>query len=696
MEKSLTLAKYVELYDKTKFLEQTEEMSFAEYVDRVKENPRLARNAFQYMYDMIISKGTETFERYRTTYTRYNFFSDKEIPIFGLEEQLDQIVNFIHGAAGGYGSEKRVLLLHGPVGSSKSTICRLLKRGLERYSRTPAGAWYTYKWVGLGSLYTSEENECPMHEDPLRLMPDEMRDAFFADLNKTLVDITPETERAGLYKLKTEGEICPRCRVFMNELLKKYKGDWEAVVNNHIRVIRKVHSEIDRVGIGTFQPKDEKNQDSTELSGDINFRSVGHYGSTSDARAFDFDGEFNVGNRGCVEFIEWLKLATEFLYDCLGASQEHNIKPKKFPQMNIDEVIIAHTNQAEYEKLQANQFMEALRDRTVKIDIPYNVRWSDEVKVLEHSYGDGKKNKKVRQHVMPHTVEMGAFFAVLTRLQTDKDGKLTLRDKVKLYDGRSLPNQTEDSVKEHRDKYPTEGMKGGLSIRFVQDAFSNCLAQAHIRESEDGNGYVNVFHLFNELKAKLHNSPSLSVESKSHYQECLDEAELELQDILKSEVNKAIMADENLIIRVCSKYIDNVVAYVNNEPIIDPITKKERKADERLMRAIEEKIDIPEQGSDQFRMSIAKFMGTLQHKGKEFRWDSNAELKSALERYVFDLCKDTIRLSTLSSEVEVVDKDEQEKIEAIKTRLIRNYGYNSQSAKDVLDYVAGLYAGTSN
>ena len=143
-------------------------------------------------------------------------------------------------------------------------------------------------------------------------------------------------------------------------------------MRNHIRVPPpRALSEKDRVGIGTFQPKDEKNQDSTELTGDINYRKIAEYGSDSDPRAFNFDGEFNIANRGIVEFVEVLKLDVAFLYDLLGASQEHKIKPKKFAQTDIDEVIIGHTNEAEYKKLLNNEFMEALRDRTIKIDIPY-------------------------------------------------------------------------------------------------------------------------------------------------------------------------------------------------------------------------------------------------------------------------------------------------------------------------------------
>lgn len=685
MEAKTTLSKYSKFFDRNKYKALNDEMPFADYMDRVNANPRLTRTAFQYVGDMILSHGTSTIERHRKPIIRYNFFNDKSIPdpVFGIEETLDSFVNFVLGAAGRYGTERRVLLLHGPVGSSKSTICRRLKRGLEAYSQTDEGAWYTYKWVGLTpDIYTSEEDPCPMHEDPIRLLPMEVRDEFFKDLNRVFVEQVPDEDR--YYALGAEGGLCPRCQQFMDLLLAKYDGDLDEVLGNHIVVVRQTHNEARRMGIGTFQPKDEKNQDATELTGDLNFAKVGHFGKDSDARAFNFDGEFNVANRGVIEFIEMLKLQQEFLYDLLGTTQEHQIKPKKFSQVSVDEFIVGHTNGAEYEKLQTNDFMEALRDRTVKIDVPYLTRWSDELEVYEHVYN----KHRVKQHIMPHTLEIAAFFAVISRLHDDKGVKLDLRDKAKLYDGRSLPGWTEDSVKELRDKYPMEGLKGGVSARFIQDAVSNCLA----RNSE----YVNVFHFLNEVKEKIHGSSSFNVEDKRRYEERLDLAVKELQDILKNEVQRALVSDENVIVRVCAKYIDNVVAFVNGEKVQNPITKKDEKADERLMRSIEEKIDIPEQGADDYRRSLAAFIGTMATKGKQFRWDSNPELKKALEAKVFEDVKDTIKLSTLTAESAACDPELQEKIDAIKTRLIKQYGYNEQSATDVLDYVSSIFArGTS-
>jgi len=673
-------------FDKQQFQTLNSEMSFSEYVDLLKEKPYLLRNTWQTIYEMILEKGYKQIEEYRKTYVYYNFFDDSDLPIIGLAQTKDALVKFIKGAAGGYGTEKRILLLHGPVGSSKSTICRLLKRGLEKYSKTDDGAWYSFKWINLptGSegIYTDTECECPMHEQPLKLLPQEIRKPFVEELNKIFEESLPEDRKPDAYTLKCDDELDPLCKKFMNLLLKKYNGDLEKVLENHIRVIRKVYSESDRCGIATFQPKDEKNQDSTELTGDINFRQIGNFGSDSDSRAFSFDGEFCSGNRGLIEFIEVLKLDTAFLYDLLGASQEQSIKPKKFPQISIDEAIFSHTNDPEFQKLKSNQYMEAFRDRTTKIDVPYTLKWSEELKILEKDYGPNK----VKQHIAPHTLEIAALFSVLTRLMDDKDGKISLVEKAELYDGKLLPGWTEDSVKEMKDKYPDEGMSGGVSVRYLQDKISNCLANNH--------EYVNMFMVLNELKDGLENSSLLTnKEQVGRYVACVDLSLKKLTEILKAEVQKALVGDEDAVIRLCTNYIDNVMAYINKSKIKDPITGQDRKPDERLMRQIEEKIQIPETGAEDFRRQIAAFIGDLAHKNKQFKWDSNPKLRKALEAKLFEDVKDTIKLSALNvSGATVVDKDIQEKIDAIKTRLIKQYGYNERSATDVLDFIGSIFA----
>lgn len=676
------LKKLAEKFDVEQFRLLNSEISFSEYMDLVYKNPKLIRTSYQRIYDMILSKGTSKFERYRKTYIHYNFFDDPQLPIFGLEDALDQLVKFYKGAAGGYGPEKRFLLLHGPVGSSKSTICRLLKRNLEKYTRTDEGALYTYKWVNLPpDVYVQPTDLCPMHEDPLKLVPVDIRKDIVEELNNILREQASEEERSNLYTLKCEGELNPRCKKFMKDLMLKYNGDWAQVIDKHIRVVRCVHSEADRVGIATFQPKDEKNQDATELTGDVNFQKLGEYGVDSDPRAFNFDGEFQVGNRGMVEFIEVLKLDVAFLYDLLGACQEQSIKPKKFSQIHIDLALIGHTNPAEYEKLRGNETMEALRDRTVRIDIPYLLRWSEELKVLEHDYN----NKRITQHIAPHTLEIAALWAILTRLEDDKGSKLGLLEKAKLYDGRALDGWTEDTVKELKDKHTNEGKERGVSCRYVQDKISDCLSSHHQS--------INAFMVLNALRDGLTQSSLISnQEDISRYIQCIELATKELDEILKREVQKALVGDEDAIVRLCANYIDNLMAYINNTKVKNPITGRDMQPDERLMRSIEEKIDVPDSNVDDFRRSLSTFIGSMAHQEKRFHWDSNPQLKKALEAKLFEDVKDHIKLSALSSKgATVVDHDLQEKIDAIKQRLIKQYGYNEQSATDVLDYVSSIF-----
>ncbi|MCG3209888.1 MAG: hypothetical protein FOGNACKC_03515 [Anaerolineae bacterium] len=666
--------------------------TFQDYLEIVAKNPRVTRNAFQRIYDMIMEYGTEDFVDAKKRLTRYKFFSDpsfdRDDAIFGSEISLMRLVNFFKAAAQGYGTERRVLLLHGPVGSAKSTVVRRLKKGLERYSRTDAGALYTFDWY-LGELtddgklppFPSKPKEprdgidgdwvpSPMNEEPLLLIPPDARPQFVAKLNEG---------RSPGEQIKIVGDLCPPSRYYFRELMQRYDGDWTKMIR-HVRVRRLVFSEQDRVGIGTFQPKDEKNQDSTELTGDINYRKIAIYGSDSDPRAFNFDGEFNIANRGLIEFIEMLKLDVAFLYDLLGASQEHRVKSKKFAQTDIDEVIIGHTNEPEYRRLEGNEFMEALKDRTVRIDVPYITKLKDEEQIYLRDFN----GEKVKIHIAPHTLEMAAMWAVLTRLEEPKKASLTLLQKLKLYNGQTLPGFTEDNIKELRKAAVREGMEG-ISPRYVQDKISNSLVKYH----EDG--YINPFMVLNELDAGLKNHPLITDEDeRKRYRELLDLVKEEYTEIVKNEVQRAISADEEAITRLCANYIDNVKAYTQHERVVNKFTGQTEDPDERLMRSIEKKIDIPESRKDDFRREIMNYIGALAIEGKTFNYKTNARLHKALELKLFEDQKDSIKLTSLVSQV--VDKDTQEKIDVVKTRLIKEFGYNDQSATDVLNYVASIFA----
>ncbi|EDM75940.1 putative serine protein kinase, PrkA [Plesiocystis pacifica SIR-1] len=658
--------------------------SFEDYLELVRNKPRIARTSHERLYDMVLAAGAETYVDNKKKITRYKFFDDERHggrdAIYGLDIPLMRLVNVLKAAAMRYGTEKRIILLHGPVGSSKSTIARLLKQGLEEYSRSPEGALYTYEWTlpdSLRHLTAGEEVfRSPMNEEPLKLIPPEWRNKAIREFG--LCD--PGEAGRMAFTPYVPGQLNPACRFIFRELMAHYGGDWGKVIQ-HVRVRRMLISEEDRVGIGTFQPKDEKNQDATELTGDINYRRIAEYGSDTDPRAFNFDGEFNVANRGLIEFVEILKLDVAFLYDLLGATQERRIKPKKFAQTDIDEVIIGHTNEAEYERLLENKFMEALRDRTVKIDVPYITKLQEEIKIYVKDYNP----EKVRgRFIAPHTLEVAAMWAVLSRLEEPKKQNLSVLQKLKLYDGKTMPGYTQDSVKELRKEAKREGMDG-VSPRYIQDKIANCLV------SDRGQTNINPFLLMNELESGLRNHSLITSEDqRKRYRELLAVTKQEYEDIVKNEVQRAISADEDAIDRLCANYIDNVKAYTQREKVKNPYTGQDEEPDERLMRSIETKIDIAESRKDDFRREIMHYIGALAVEGKQFNFRTNERLYKALELKLFEDQKDSIKLTSLVSSV--VDKEAQEKIDVVKQRLIRDYGYDEASASDVLTYVASIFA----
>lgn len=295
--------------------------------------------------------------------------------------------------------------------------------------------------------------------------------------------------------------------------------------------------------------------------------------------------------------------------------------------------------------------------------------------------------KKIRGiSIAPHTIEMAAMWAILTRLEKPKKANLTRLQKLKLYDGKSLPNFTEDNVRELRKETTREGLEG-ISARYIQDKISNAIINAQ----QSNRGSVNPFMVLNELASGLkHHSLIQDEEVKADYLELITVVRQEYEEIIKAEVQRAISADESALQRLCANYIDNVKAYTQKEKVKNPFTGLDEEPDERLMRQIEEKIDIPESRKDDFRREIMNYIGALALEGKKFNYKMNERLHKALELKLFEDQKDSIKLTSLVSSV--IDKDTQEKIDIVKTRLIKDFGYDEISATDVLHYVASIYA----
>ncbi|MEK9186573.1 MAG: serine protein kinase, partial [Patescibacteria group bacterium] len=532
--------------------EYFEEMGFEDYLSRVYAQPSIAYSAHQRLYFSIMYWGVEKHIRANREFSHYKFFEDPidngKDAVFGLDKSLMSLVGIFHAAAARDGQERRFLLLRGPVGSSKSTILRLLKKGLIDYTKKEEGKLYSFKWVAeteddrrIISLAPGEKDACcPLHEEPLRLLPEDVCQKVVQELNELKIKTKDgERERLDTEQIDVEGDLCPFCRFIYSEYLKKYNGNWREVLTKHIRVYRLIFSEADRIGIGSFRPKDEKNQDATELSGDINYRKIAELGRESDPRAFDFSGEFQVANRGILGLEEALKLQNAFLYDFLGATQEHVVKPKRFAESYIDEVIIAATNTPEYEKLRKDEYMEALKDRMSEVEIPYVLNFEKETEIYEKTY----RRKKGGVHIGPHTIKMASLWAVLTRIKATSEKtslKISAIDKAKLYAGRRLKGYNEEAIHDLIAEHNDEGLIG-ISPRYIQDMIGHAKTYA----ASHALPCVNWFLVKKFLEEKLANHWSLKTEQINDFTSKLSDAHAEFQSIIKAEVQEAIAFDES-------------------------------------------------------------------------------------------------------------------------------------------------------
>jgi serine protein kinase len=614
------------------------EGTFREYFELVTANQRLSSLSHARICDMILAVGTEKIaEGTRDEVTRYNFFSSE---LFGIEESIAKIVEYFKSAAQRLEVRKRILLLMGPVGGGKSTIVTLLKRGLEDWTRAESGAVYGIK-------------DCPMHEEPLHLIPLELR---------------PEIEKH--YGLYIEGELCPQCRYNLEHV---YQGRHEDVL-----VKRIVFSEKDRIGIGTFAPSDPKSQDITELTGSIDLSTIGEIGVESDPRAYRFDGELNIANRGMMEFIEILKVDEKFLYSLLTLSQEQNIKTGRFALIYADEVIMSHTNENEYNAFVGNRKSEALQDRIIMVKVPYNLKVTQEERIYSKLLKQSQALRNI--HLAPNTLKIAAMFAVMTRLEEPKKANVDIVKKMKLYDGEDVEGFKSKDVRELKEETVREGMDG-ISPRYIINRLSNALVRDNIT-------CINPIDALRAIRDGFDQHTGITPDERERYLNLIAAAKREYDNISKTEVQRAfVYSFEEMARNMCNAYLDNVEAYCNKEKIKDPITEEELEPDERLMRSIEEQIGISENAKNTFRQEILIRISSYSRKGKAFEYNSHERLKEAIEKKIFADLKDVVKITTSTK---TPDADQLRRINEVVDRLVKDHGYCPVCANELLNYVGTL------
>ena len=609
-----------------------------DYLKIIEKNNSIPVLAHKRLYKQIVSQGItildDSDERCNKLFDGepvkvYDYFSSQ---FFGMERSLEKVMRFLYSAAMKGEESRQVLLLLGPVGAGKSALIEHIKAALEQCDPI-------YKLDG-----------CPINEEPLHLIPRTLREDF-----------------QKMYNIPIEGDLCPICR---HRLLNDFKGDY-----TKFPITQTSFSVRGRTGVGVVPPMDPNTQDTSLLIGSEDISKLDLY-PEDDPRVLSLNGAFNVGNRGIVEFVEVFKNEIEFLHTMITATQEKNVpSPGKQAMIYFDGVIVAHCNEAEWNKFKSEHTNEAILDRIVRVNIPYCLEFKQETKIYEKLIN----RSDYECHIAPHTLEVAAMFAVLSRLKgSNKADPLT---KMKIYNGEEIVEKgsiKKVDIKDLREEVEDEGMTG-ISTRFIMKAIDAALADStknmitpiSIRDS-----------LIKQVKEQIVNP-----DDRKHYLQFLQKTlHEEYLSILEKEITKAfVTAYEEQAESLFNNYLDHAEAYVNNTKVKDRVTKEDMEPDESFLQSIEEQIGIKGSSKNNFRADISSYMFSKLRRGEVIDWRSYGPLREAIENKLVTSVRDISRIVTKSKSR---DTKQKKKFNAMVQTLIEDYGYNENSAEEVIKFAS--------
>jgi serine protein kinase len=610
-----------------------------EYLEVVKKDPPMTKLSHARIYDMIMLVGVRSVNDSDDPRSKrlhkdepvkvFNFFADE---FFGIEKTVSQIVRFFHSASLKGEESRQVLYLMGPVGSGKSSLVERVQRGLEQ----------------APPVYAIDG--CPMNEEPLHLIPRHLRREFEKMLG-----------------VHIEGDLCPVCRY---RLRQEFSQRYE-----EFPVVTRSFSKRNRVGVGVVPPVDPNNQDTSVLIGSEDISKLDQY-SEGDPRVLELNGALNVGNRGMVEFIEVFKNETEYLHAMITATQEKVIPaPGRHGMVYVDTTIIAHSNEAEWQKFKADHTNEAILDRIVVVKVPYNLRLSEEVKIYQKII----RNSDFRAHVAPHTLELASMYAILSRLEPTS--KCDLMTKLRLYNGEEVVEKGRTKkidVAELKDDTKREGMSG-ISTRFIMKALDNALS-----DNVSGN-CINPINVRESLISMTKEADMPDDQRKQYLEFLQDTLHKEYLDLLEKEITRAfVYSYQEQAEALFQNYLDHAEAYVNKTKVRDRNTKEELPPDEGFLKSIEEQIAIIGSAADGFRQEVIAYLWATSRRGEKVSYKSYEPLKEAIEKKLMTSVRDISRIIT---KARTRDEEQSTKYSSMVQNLLEN-GYCESCVDVVLKYAA--------
>ncbi len=718
-------------------------MSFGEYLSVVVAEPkRQLRSATQYIVDCFDHYGASKVKYPWGEVRRFHLFDS---PFAEGEDQLfgqEHVQNEVYGTLRSFvrdGRPNKLILLHGPNGSAKSTFIRCLGRGLEHYSTLDEGALYRFSWIfpaakstkgGLG--FGSKDGDIEsmdsfaylpddrvdarigdeLRDHPLLLIPLEERHKLINKLELGAGALAPD-DRFNVGDYLRGGSLSPKNRAIYDALLASYHGDYIQVLR-HIRIERFEISHRYRTGWVTVEPQLSVDASERQVTADRTLAALPP--SLQSVSLFEYGGEVVGANRGMIEFDDLLKRPLEH-YKYLLTTVERAAMSLTSSTLFLDLAFVGSCNDIHLSAFREIPDFQSFKGRIELVRVPYIL----DVRHEEALYRERLREAAGGRHIAPHTAYVAALWAVLSRMRkpqverfpstlAEVIGKLSPLDKADLYStGQLPPNLTPDRAKElaahikdlwhESDSYPIYEGRVGASPREMQTVL---LAAAGSPRYEYVSPLV-VLEEINELckQASVYEFLRQDVQPGGYHdhKKLIDVARGKLFDRIDDEVRVAVgMVEESEYARVFDRYVDHVIHVLKKEKVRNPNTGRTDDPDENMMKEVEKTLEITGR-PEEFRQSLIAKIGawSLDHRGqKPVFSEIFAELHRKLRESYFEKHRKAISknindlMVLLSGNESSLSAEARTRAEAGLATLIERHGYAKESARDLVGALAGL------
>lgn len=617
---------------------QTETMSVQEYLELCKKDPSTYATAAERMLKVI---GEPAMVDTKDDPRLSRIFMNRIIKVYpafhdfyGIEDSIEQIVSFFKHAAQGLEEKKQILYLLGPVGSSKSSLAERLKELMEHQP-----------------FYAIEGS--PVFESPLGLFNKAEHGTFLQD-------------KFGIEERYLSHIMSP----WAAKRLREFDGDI-----SKFRIVKLWPSRLNQVAITKTEPGDENNQDISSLVGKVDIRKLEEF-SQDDPDAYSYSGGLCLANQGILEFVEMFKAPIKILHPLLTATQEGNYNGVEGAAIPFSGIILAHSNESEWQAFRNNKTNEAFLDRVYIVKVPYCLRVSEETSIYKKLLSNSSLS---RAACAPGTLEMMAKFAVLTRLK--EPGNSSLFSKMRVYNGENLKDSDPKAkpIQEYRDEAGVDEGMSGLSTRFAYKILSR------VFNYDPTEVAANPVHLMYVLERQIEQEQFAGEVEERYVDFIKSTIAPKYAEFLDKEIRTAYFenADEygqNLF----ERYITYADAWTQDADFRDPDTGE--MYDRSTLNTELEKIEKPSgiANPKDFRGEVVGYVlrQRASNGGKTPDWKSYEKIKEVIEKRIFASTEELLPVISFTSKG---SSDEQKKHDGFVQRMVEK-GYTEKQVRLLVEW----------